>query len=102
MIPSVAELGVHVLIENCWTSHSSDPRRQADHQVLLVQKGCTQPGTNWARRDDGQGEATPEKLTIFTQLTHGSYVHCQLSVCYGNSLGSSQQVSVEWALVFLC
>ena len=89
---------IHVLMENCWVTQWPDPQHNDEKQIVLVQQGCTRsPGTTWVRyevsaRDE---ETTPERLMIYRDLPHGSYVHCQLAMCYKGSSAPGQQVCMQ-------
>lgn len=91
---------IHVLMENCWVTRWQDPQHDDENQIVLVQQGCTRsPGTSWVRFEVSarNEEMTPERLMIYRDLPHGSYVHCQLAMCDKRSSAPSQQVCLQYS-----
>ncbi|XP_025113935.1 transforming growth factor beta receptor type 3-like isoform X2 [Pomacea canaliculata] len=88
-----ADWQLHVLLDSCWVSRWSNPFRSDPDQIDLVHNGCLRsPNLDWFKPDKyfKQVQYSPSGLVINRILSHGSYLHCQLSTCHEET-GSAEQ-----------
>lgn len=103
-LSSLADWQLHVLLDSCWVSRWSNPFRSDPDQIDLVHNGCLRsPNLDWFKPDKyfKQVQYSPSGLVINRILSHGSYLHCQLSTCHEETGSAEQKVTWINKSVFL-